>query len=190
MGLSEYSFVTRWELEASAEEVYDIIADAGRLPEWWPSVYLEARLLEPGDEHGIGRQVALLAKGFLPYTLGWRLRVVDSQRPTRLALEASGDFVGFGICTVDPCAPKVVVRFHWSIRARKRLLRYFSFLLRPIFKANHRWAMDRGFTSLLLEVWRRRATTEEARAWLPPPPGPTFPHNLRWRRRPTVRPGA
>lgn len=190
MGLNDYSFVTRWELDASAEEVYDIIADAVRLPEWWPSACLQATLLEPGDERGIGRTVTLLTKGFLPATLRWRLRVVDAQRPTRLALEASGDFTGFGIWTFEPSPPKLVVRFHWSIHAEKRLLRLLSFLLKPIFKANHRWAMERGFTSLLLEVWRRRARTEEARQWLPRPPGPTFPHNLRWLRRPPVRPRA
>jgi len=180
MALDDHDFLTRWELEATAEEVYDIIADAARLPEWWPAVCLDTRVLEPGDERGVGRVVALHAKGYLPYTLRWRFRVVDAQRPVRMALEAIGDFAGLGLWTFEPAGKAVVVRFHWSLRAEKALLRSFSFLLKPIFKANHRWAMSAGYTSLLLEVWRRRAQTEEARAWLPRPPRPTFPHNMRW----------
>ena len=180
MALNDYEFLTRWELEATPEEVYDIIADASRLPEWWPAVYLRAQVLEPGDERGVGRVIALHTKGYLPYTLRWRFRVVDARRPVRLALEAIGDFVGLGVWTFEPAGKTVVIRFHWSVRAEKRLLRAFSFLLKPVFKANHRWAMSAGYTSLMLEVWRRRAPTEEARAWLPRPPRPTFPHNLRW----------
>jgi hypothetical protein len=45
-------------------------------------------------------------------------------------------------------------------------------VLRPLFEANHRWAMSQGETSLRLELARRRATSDAARAGIPPPPGP------------------
>ena len=57
----------------------------------------------------------------------------------------------------------------WS---EKPLLKTLSFLLKPIFEANHRWAMAQGETSLALELARRRATSDAARARVPPPPGP------------------
>ena len=41
---------SRWELEATPREVFDLIADASSYPQWWPSVFLEARIVEPGDE--------------------------------------------------------------------------------------------------------------------------------------------
>jgi hypothetical protein len=41
--------------------------------------------------------------------------------------------------------------------------------------------MARGEESLRLELARRKATTLDARMRIPPPPGPTFPHNLRRR---------
>jgi hypothetical protein len=53
------------------------------------------------------------------------------------------------------------------------LLRRFSFLARPVFGANHRWAMARGLESLRLELTRRHAADEDERAAIPPPPGPT-----------------
>jgi uncharacterized protein YndB with AHSA1/START domain len=179
MAAYDYDLLTRWELEATPEEVYDIIADAPRLREWWPAVHLDVQVLEPGDERGVGRVVDLRTKGRLPCTIRWRFRVVDARRPERLAIEATGDLAGLGVWTFEPAGKAVVVRFHWSVRAEKRLLRVLSLLLKPVFMDNHRWAMSAGYTSLLLEVWRRRAPTEEARAWLPKPPPPTFPHNRR-----------
>jgi hypothetical protein len=52
-------------------------------------------------------------------------------------------------------------------------------LLKPVFAFNHRWAMARGEEGLKLELLRRRAPTAEARATVPPPPGPTWPHRRR-----------
>jgi hypothetical protein len=62
---------------------------------------------------------------------------------------------------------------NWRVRAAKPLLRYLSFLLRPVFAANHHWAMARGEESLKLELLRRRAASDEERARIPAPPGPT-----------------
>jgi hypothetical protein len=50
--------------------------------------------------------------------------------------------------------------------------------MKPIFSANHRWAMARGEESLKLEIARRHARTPEEEARIPQPPPPTFPHNL------------
>jgi len=43
----------------------------------------------------------------------------------------------------------------WKIRADKPLLRDFSFLMKPLFSANHHWAMRKGEESLRLELARR-----------------------------------
>jgi hypothetical protein len=67
----------------------------------------------------------------------------------------------------------VEVTYDRRIRADKPLLRAFFFLLKPVFSANHRWAMARGEESLRLELARRRAATPEERAAIPPPRGPT-----------------
>ena len=94
--------------------------------------------------------------------------------PHGFALEASGDFVGRGVWTLEQRGEWVHVIYDWRISAEKPLLRTFSFLFKPIFSANHRWAMRMGEKSLELELRRRRATTAEERARIPQPPGPTF----------------
>jgi hypothetical protein len=49
-----------------------------------------------------------------------------------------------------------------------------TWLMRPAFSANHRWAMHMGETSLRLELRRRRAPDAAAAGRVPAPPGPTF----------------
>ena len=62
--------------------------------------------------------------------------------------------------------------------------------MKPIFAANHRWAMARGETSLKLELARRHAAADPTiLPAIPPPPGPTFPHDLGFARRPRLGPG-
>ena len=75
------------------------------------------------------------------------------------------------------------VEYVWTIAAQKPLLRYLSFLLRPVLAANHRWAMARGEESLRLELDRRRAKSDAERACIPPAPPPVF---LSPRRRPQL----
>lgn len=152
---NEYHFITHWRVEGTAEEVYRILEDATDLVRWWPSVYLDVQELEPGDEQGIGRVVSLHTKGRLPYTLRWHFRVTDVDYPHGFTLEAWGDFVGRGIWTFEQDGRWVNVTYNWKIRADKPLLRYLSPLLKPIFEANHRWAMDQGEESLRLELARR-----------------------------------
>ena len=53
------------------------------------------------------------------------------------------------------------------------MLRYFSFIMKPLFSANHRWAMAKGEESLKLELSRRHTANQEERALIPEPPRPT-----------------
>lgn len=172
--MARYHFVTDWTFEADIAEVADILADAPAFTRWWPSVYLTIVELEAGDERSVGARYDLYTKGWLPYTLRWQLRVTSSNRPFGFTLDASGDFVGTGVWTLRQDGPRVHVRYDWDIAATKPLLRRLSFALRPIFSANHRWAMAKGAESLRLELLRRRARTPEERAAIPPPPPATF----------------
>ena len=170
---NEYHFITYWRVQSTVKEVSDILGDAPDLPRWWPAVYLDVRELEPGDDTGVGKVVDLYTKGWLPYTLRWQFRITEVDLPTGYTLEAWGDFVGRGIWHFEQDGDWVNVVYDWKIRAEKPLLKTFSGLMKPIFAANHRWAMQKGEESLLLELARRRAETLEARALIPPPPGST-----------------
>ena len=168
----EYRFLTVWRVPGSLAEVTDVLGNADTLPQWWPSVYLSVRRLEDGGPDWVGSVSELHTKGWLPYTLTWNIRLVEPVTDAGFAIEAIGDLKGSGRWTFEQDGPEVVITYDWRIEATKPLLRRLSWLLRPAFEANHRWAMARGEESLLLQLRRRRATTEEERRLVPPPPRP------------------
>lgn len=167
-----YHFITSWRIAGTCGEVADILGDPLALSRWWPSVYLDVREIQAPDARGLGRRVALVTKGWLPYTIRWEFEVVDSNYPHGFAIVASGGFEGRGVWTFAQDGSSVDVVYDWRVRAEKPLLRLLSPLLKPAFEANHRWAMARGEESLRLELLRRRATNEAAREQVAPPPGP------------------
>jgi len=177
--MSDYHCTARWELEASPEEAFALLLDATSLPTWWPSVFLDAILLDPGDERAIGRTVELRASAFLPLTFRFRARVTAVRPAERIAIETTGHLDGIGLWAFEPGDRRTIVRWSWRGRLRAPLLGLVPTFVHPLFQASHRWAMERGLTGMLLEVWRRRTSDQAARDWLPSPPRPVFPHNLR-----------
>jgi hypothetical protein len=171
--MNNYHFITEWQVEGTCGEVADIIGDPTDLARWWPAVYLQAEQLEPPKPSGTGRRMRVWTKGWLPYTLRWEFTVTQSRYPFGFTIEATGDFVGRGEWTFVQEGPIVRVTYDWRILAEKPLLKFFTPALRPVFEANHRWAMAQGEASLKLELARRRATSAAARAAIPPPPPPT-----------------
>jgi hypothetical protein len=148
MSANEYHFITRWRVESTAEEVFDVLDNPKDLVRWWPAVYLDVKEVEPGV-------FELLTKGRLSYTIRWRLRRLESRRPHGFSLEAWGDFDGTGLWTFTHDGDCVDIVYDWRIKAEKPLLRRLSFVLKPIFSANHRWAMAQGEKSLKRELERR-----------------------------------
>ena len=162
MSANAYHFISYWRVEGTMEEVSAVLGDAAGLPRWWPSVYLAVKVIEPGDADGVGKVVELHTKGWLPYTLHWFFRVTEARSPHGFSLEAWGDFDGTGVWTFQQNGRLVDIVYDWKIRAEKPLLRYLSFLLKPVFSANHRWAMARGEESLRAELGRRAGAGQQS----------------------------
>ena len=120
------------------------------LPRWWPWVYLEVTEPEPGVYD-------MYTRGWLTSTLRWKFKVTEKRPPLGFTLDAWGDFDGRGVWTLTQSGRFVDITYDWRVRADKPLLRYLSFLFKPIFSANHRWAMARGEESLRRELTRRRS---------------------------------
>jgi hypothetical protein len=151
---NDYHFITRWRVRGTVAEVIDILSDAEDLPRWWPSVYIDVKKRDD--------MVELYTKGWLPYTLRWSFRVVET-KPDGFIIEAFGDFAGRGEWTLTQSGDDVAVTYDWHIRAEERLLKLLSPILKPIFAANHRWAMSRGEESLKIELARRHGETHGER---------------------------
>jgi hypothetical protein len=167
-----YHFVTQWRVKGACGEVADVLGDPLSLAQWWPSVYSKVEEIEPPDSRGLGRRVRLVTQGWLPYTLCWEFVVTSSNYPHGFTIVAHGDFNGTGVWTFEQDGDHVDITYDWRIAAEKPLLRNLSLLLKPLFSANHRWAMSQGEISLKLELARRRTASNALRATIPPPPGP------------------
>jgi hypothetical protein len=153
---NEYHFVTHWRVESTIEEVSAVLDNAPDLVRWWPSVYLNVKQIEPSGP------VELITKGRLPYTIHWFFRMTERRLPHGFSIEAWGDFDGRGVWTFEQDGRFVNITYDWRIRAEKPLLRKLSFLLKPIFSANHRWAMARGEESLKTELGRRAGVGQQS----------------------------
>lgn len=178
-----YHFVDRWRVEGTVEEVSDVLGDAEDMVRWWPSTYLRIRTLSPGDERGVGSVSLVHAKGWLPYTIRFAVRVTDVDPPNGFGLDALGELSGRGEWRFRQDGPWVDVTYTWTVSADKPLLRRLSWLLRPLFRSNHGWTMRRGEESMRLELARRRAGDAAARDAVPAPPGPVWPRPGRWSER-------
>ncbi|MCZ2402057.1 SRPBCC family protein [Paenarthrobacter sp. Z7-10] len=171
---NEYQFLSVWRVPGTPREVVDVLGDPLTLPRWWPSVYLDVHQVLPGAADGNGRTVDLYTKGWLPYTLRWTLTVTEPITESGFGLTAAGDLNGTGRWTFRADGPETVITYDWRVSAAKPMLRQLSWLMKPVFAANHRWAMLRGEESLHLELRRRRAAGSAGRQNVPGPPQPSF----------------
>jgi hypothetical protein len=164
MSTNDYRFVTEWRVKAKLEEVYKILSETLEYPRWCPAVYLSVKQIHPGGADHIGRVMEMRTKGRLPYSIRWFSRLADANPPYGFSIEATGDFQGRGAWTFARDGKHVKITYDWRIRAEKPLLKYLSFLFKPAFSANHRWAMARGEEGLRSELARRAGTGQQSTA--------------------------
>lgn len=157
MQANDYVFLTRWLVQGKADEAYAILIGVPGYLRWWRDIYLAVHPLAPAGKDGIGQSYRLLTRGKLPYRLQWETRIVETRRPNGFTIEATGDFVGRGVWAFDEHGGDLKILFDRRLRAEKPLLKSLSFLLKPLFRWNHRWAMERGEEGLRRELSVRRA---------------------------------
>lgn len=154
MATNEYAFVTKWTVQSTTQQVYDILIRGKEFVRWWPKVYLKVEETNPGGEHGLGKAANLNTKGWLPYTLKWSMEIDIVDYPRGFSLKANGDFVGRGTWSFVQLGDEVDIEFDWRLKAEKPLLKYLSFAFKPFFSSNHSWAMARGLEGLKQEIKR------------------------------------
>ena len=153
---TRFRLTSDWRVDGTIEAVAEVLGDVERLPDWWGDVYLSVEVLAEGDADGLGRRVAFHSKGWLPYTLEWTGEVVAADPPHGWTIEATGDLVGCGQWTLRQKGPLAEVGYVWEVEITQAWMRVLAPILKPVFAANHRWAMARGEAGLKRELARRR----------------------------------
>src|ERR1700687_604369 len=122
---AHYVFRTDWLIPDSAKtEAADTLEDLDSLALWWPSVYLEVTTVVQGGAHGLGRVADLYTKGWLPYTLRWRMEIVEVDYPHGSPPRPRGALCGRGNGKLHEGGPGRAVAYDWRVEADKPLLRY------------------------------------------------------------------
>jgi hypothetical protein len=152
----EFHIPTSWRLRGDAGQVYDVLSKPLEFVRWWPEVYLDVREVRPGDPSGVGRVMDLTTKGWLPYRLRWQAEVLASDKPRSMSVRARGDLVGQGEWRFTQDGEFVAVHYDWTVFVTQPWMVVLAPLLRPVFVANHVWAMRRGFEGLQRELARLR----------------------------------
>jgi hypothetical protein len=152
---NDYVFVTLWRVVGNVDRVYRVLVDIKNYPRWWPEVYLRVEPLTPLKKT-IGDRVRLLTRGKLPYKIRWQSEIVQANPPHGFIIRATGDFDGRGIRSLKQQGSDVALTFDWRLRVQKRLIRNSSWLFKPLFRWNHRWAMARGQEGLSREMMSAR----------------------------------
>jgi hypothetical protein len=153
----ELHLPTHWRLRGSAAQAFEILSAPLEFVRWWPEVYLAVREVRPGDANGVGRLLDLETKGKLPYRLRWQAEVLAVDKPRAMSIRAQGDLDGRGEWRFAEDGDFVDVRYDWTVYVAKPWMVVLAPALRPVFAANHHWAMARGLEGLTRELARSNA---------------------------------
>jgi hypothetical protein len=140
--MAEYRFLDEWRLAADVERVYDLVGRPVEYPRWWGDVWLSAE--GDGGAPEPGKHVEVVTRGFLPYRIHWALTCLEADRPYRVHSRLEGDFDGTGTWLLSEDESGTVARLDFRPDVRKPVVRRLTPVLRPLFSANHRWAMQLG----------------------------------------------
>ncbi len=169
-----FDIESEWMLDAREDEILDILDDPMSLTRWWSPVFMRGELISAGDRNKVGLTARFYTKGLLPHTFQFTARIdrLDERREMRIF--TWGDFDGRGDIRLCGAGERTLVRIRWRTSVYQPYIRSLIRLFKPVFTANHRWAMRRGREGLQAEIRRRRRAGKMAQQAAKP----TFPHNL------------
>jgi len=148
--MTYYRFLTRWELQASIETVWDAVSDPTTYTKWFPYIAQVAT----GDADGVGRAYRFTIRGKLPYSLSFTVENVRQDPPRLLESRSSGQLEGTGRWELSQVGDVTTALYYWHVRTTRRWMTLTAPLLRPLFAWNHHKIMDTGGTRLAAYLGR------------------------------------
>ena len=141
MATNYYIFIDKFTVACDVETAYHYIKKIEEYPRWWGKVYKKIVKLKDAPEDQAGSMYRIQVGGFLPYTLTIENEVTHIDRPNLIRFDAYGDLQGKGVWFFRGVENGTEVTFDWRVAANKRIIRWFSFLLKPLFRANHHYCV-------------------------------------------------
>ena len=145
MPANVYHFEDHWYVPFPIEKVWEVLSRPEEYPTWWRGVYLSAEPLDGDMVAKIGKRVAVVAKGWLPYKLRFTIETLTSEKPRLIEFKTTGDFVtDTSRWVLKPEGTGTAVTLEWNPRVEKPVVKLLTPLLKPLFRWNHDWTMKRG----------------------------------------------
>jgi uncharacterized membrane protein len=142
--MSDYEFVSVWNIDAPLAAVWQLIHDADTWPEWWPGVLSNVEL-KSGDADGVGSIRRSVWKSRLPYKLEFDSELVRIDHHRLIEVRAFGDLDGRGLWqfeTVDDNSTRV--QYDWTVKTTKAWMNLLAPIAKPFFRWNHDLIMQWG----------------------------------------------
>lgn len=152
MSINFYVFIDRFTVPCDVETAYRYIRQIEEYPRWWGKVYKKIVKLKDAPPDTPGARYAVTVGGFLPYTLTIENEVTLIKRPYRIEFNAAGDLEGKGIWMFREVENGTEITFDWRVASNKKLINWFSFLLKPLFKANHTYCARKANEGIRKEL--------------------------------------
>lgn len=153
MATNYYLFVDKFTAPCNVETAYQYIHRIEEYPRWWGKVYKKIVKLKDAPQDKPGARYAVTVGGFLPYLLTLENEITHIDWPNLIQFKAVGDLQGKGTWSFREVPGGTEVTFDWRVAANKEVIRWLSFLLKPLFRANHVFCVrkaDEGIRNDLL----------------------------------------
>ncbi|GAB5449126.1 SRPBCC family protein [Gymnodinialimonas sp.] len=153
----DFDMTTEWTFRVEPEELTAIVLDPERLDQWCSRVFLKADVIEKGRPDGLGMKMHLHAKGKLPFSFDFFAEITELVRHKSMTITLNGDFEGVGESRSEPIGDGLCIsKMRWKVDVHQRQIKPFLFILKPIGRLNHDWAVRRVCMQLQKEIDRRR----------------------------------
>ena len=147
MNNNYYKFITQWRIKAPVIDVWYAIYRSEQWPAWWKGVR-EVKVIRENDANGINGIREYTWKSMLPYTLSFRMQLVEKEDFKFLRGIAFGELEGEGTWYFKEENGITRVQYNWNVKTNKAWMSYFAFILKPLFKLNHDVIMKWGAKGL------------------------------------------
>lgn len=139
-----YSFVTTWQVPASADRSWTEIERAlrpGAVATWWPSV----QVVDPPSALAPGERMTLAVRSPIGYRLRVRLTLTEVEPGRSITAVSTGDLRGSGRIDVQEAGETAsIIVFRWDVATERGWMNASAFALRPAFERAHAQVMREG----------------------------------------------
>jgi hypothetical protein len=157
MATNYYVFVDKFTVPCDEEVAYQYIKQIEEYPRWWGQVYKKIEKLQDAPPDMAGSKYRVTVGGFLPYSLTLENEITFVDRPNRIDFVAFGDLQGKGTWLFKPVADGTEITFDWRVAANKVIIRALSFLLKPLFRANHVYCIKRANEGIRYDLQQQKS---------------------------------